>query len=105
LVCFDRNNAWVRPFDGEHSGWVDASIVTTHLMLQAADIGLGSTWVMYFDAEKVRAAFNLPQNIVPVALLPLGCPAEGAVPADRHNDRLSRDKLVFFDNYSAACGG
>jgi nitroreductase len=95
----------VRPFDGEHSGWVDASIVTTHLMLQAADIGLGSTWVMYFDAEKVRAAFNLPQNIVPVALLPLGCPAEGAVPADRHNDRLSRDKLVFFDNYSAACGG
>jgi nitroreductase len=97
LVCFDKDECWVRPFDGERSGWVDASIVTTHLMLQAADIGLGSTWVMYFDAEKARAAFGLPENIVPAALLPLGCPAEDAAPADRHSDRQPRDKLVFFE--------
>jgi hypothetical protein len=54
LVCFDKNGSWVRPFNGEHSGWVDASIVTAHMMLQAADIGLGSTWVMHFDAAKIR---------------------------------------------------
>ncbi|MDR1352118.1 MAG: nitroreductase family protein [Treponema sp.] len=97
LVCFDKGGSWVRPFDGEHSGWVDASIVTTHMMLQAADIGLGSTWVMYFDAAKIRAAFALPENIIPAALLPLGCPADDAAPADRHNDRQPRDKLVFFE--------
>jgi nitroreductase len=99
LICFDKTESWVRPFDSEHSGWVDASIVTTQMMLQAADIGLGSTWVMYFDAAKIRAAFSLPENIVPVALLPLGYPAEDAAPADRHNDRQSRDKLVFFEQF------
>ena len=98
LVCYDEKGSWVRPFDGERSGLVDASIVTTQMMLQAADIGLGSTWVMYFDAAKTRAAFDLPENIVPAALLPLGYPAEDAAPADRHNDRLPRDKLVFFEH-------
>jgi nitroreductase len=98
LVCFDETGSWVRPFDGERSGLVDASIATTQMMLQAADIGLGSTWVMYFDAAKTRAAFDLPENIVPAALLPLGYPAEDAAPADRHSERLPRDKLVFFEH-------
>jgi nitroreductase len=97
LVCYDEHASWVRSFDGKRSGLVDASIVTTQMMLQAADIGLGSTWVMYFDAAKIRAAFNLPENIVPAALLPLGYPAEEAVPADRHSERQPINKLVFFE--------
>jgi nitroreductase len=97
LVCFDKSESWVRPFDGEHSGWVDASIVTTHMMLQVADIGLGSTWVMHFDAAKIRAAFDLPEDIIPAALLPMGYPTDDATPADRHSDRQPRDRLIFFE--------
>jgi nitroreductase len=97
LICFDINESWVRPMDSEHSGWVDASIVTTQMMLQAADIGIGSTWVMYFDPAKARSAFSLPDNIVPVAVLPLGYPADDAAPENRHEQRLPLEKIVFFE--------
>jgi nitroreductase len=97
LICFDKNEAWVRPFDSEHSGWVDASIVTTQIMLQAADIGLGTTWVMFFDPAKTAAEFKLPEHIVPVAVLPVGYPAEDATPANRHSERLPLDKTVWFE--------
>ena len=42
LVCWDRRESWVRPADGKSSGEIDAAIVTAHMMLQAADLGLGS---------------------------------------------------------------
>lgn len=59
---------------------MDASIVCTHMMLEAEDLGLGSVWVLLFDPEKVRMAFDLPENIIPHCLLPMGYPAENAAP-------------------------
>jgi nitroreductase len=29
IICYDRNETWIRKFDGAQSGEVDASIVTT----------------------------------------------------------------------------
>jgi len=94
IVCYDKNEAWVRKFDGACSGEVDASIVTTQMMLQAADIGLGATWVMHFDPAKTREAFALPSNIIPVAFLPTGYPAANAEPAGFHSQRHGLEKLV-----------
>jgi nitroreductase len=90
----------VRSFDKKHSGWVDASIVTTQMMFQAADLGLGTTWVMYFDPAKTREQFQLPEQLIPVAFLPTGFPAADAVPADRHLLRHSLDKLVYHDSFA-----
>lgn len=42
LVCYKKNESWIRPFDKETSGWVDATIVADHMVLQAWDIGVGS---------------------------------------------------------------
>ena len=84
LICYDRNISWKRSFDGKDSGFVDASIVTTHMMLQAHELGLGTTWVMYFDPNETVLQFELPENIVPVAILPIGYPAEDAKPAPMH---------------------
>ena len=39
LVCYDKAACWKRKFDGANSGEVDASIITTHLMLAAEDLG------------------------------------------------------------------
>ncbi|AEF81101.1 nitroreductase family protein [Leadbettera azotonutricia] len=94
LVCYDQNECWVRSFDGEKSGEVDASIVTTQMMLQAADIGLGTTWVMFFDPAKTREEFKLPPHIIPVAFLPTGYPADDAEPSDRHAVRHPLEKLI-----------
>ena len=94
IVCYDATSCWVRPLDNENSGVVDASIVTTHLMFEAADIGLGSVWVMNFDAAMLRKLFKLPDNIVPVALLPVGYPASDAKPSPRHEASLSLSELL-----------
>lgn len=94
LICYDRTQVWKRSFDGAASGDVDAGIVTTHLMLAAQEQGLGSCWVMYFDPEKTREAFGLPENIVPVAYLPIGYAAEDCKPADRHFQRKLIDEIL-----------
>lgn len=87
LICYDKTACWKRKFDGAASGEVDASIVTTHLMLAAQDLGLGACWVMHFDPVKTTELFALPENIAPVAFLPIGYPAQNAVPSERHSDR------------------
>ena len=85
MICYDKNISWKRSFDGADSGWVDASIVTTQMMLQAHDLGLGTTWVMYFDPALAIREYRLPENIVPVAILPIGYPAQDAQPAPMHS--------------------
>ena len=94
LVCYDKDVTWKRPFDDALSGEVDASIVVTHMMLQAHALGLGTCWVMYFDPAKTSENFALPENIIPVAFLPLGYPAEDAEPSPKHADRLPLDELL-----------
>jgi len=94
LVCYDKNVCWKRPYDGALSGEVDASIVTTHLMFAAQELGLGSVWVMHFDPAKTIEHFALPENIVPVAMLPLGYPAEDAKPSDSHAKRESLENML-----------
>lgn len=96
MICHDTDVAWERPFDGKRSGDIDASIVTTHMMLEAAALGLGTTWVMYFDADKAIKEFELPANIVPTALLPLGYPAADAAPAPRHTEFRPEAELVSY---------
>jgi nitroreductase len=94
LICYDRTQCWVRPFDGQDSGFVDASIVTTHLMYQAVDLGLGTTWVMFFDPAATVKEFQLPDTLVPAAMLIFGYPAEDSSPADRHYQRLPREQIL-----------
>ena len=97
LVCYDQTKSWKRSFDGDDSGIVDASIVTTQMILQAFELGIGSTWVAHFDPQKIRKAFKLPKNYVPVALLPLGYPADGAGPSSQHSKREPLEKTVFYE--------
>lgn len=101
LVCSKTDEAWVRPYDKKNSGEIDCSIVATHMMLAAADIGLGTTWVMYFDPVRVREAFAIPASLEPVALLVMGYPAEDAVPSPKHLQRHSLEETVFYNTFSA----
>ena len=83
LVCYDEEIAWhSNTRVGYISGEMDASIVTTHMMLRAWELGIGSCWVGLFNDKEVSAAFSLPENIKPVALMPLGYPTEDCVPRE-----------------------
>lgn len=95
IVCYDNTVSWKRSFDGKDMGEVDASIVVTHMMLEAANVGLGSTWVGHFDPAKLRAAYALPDNLVPVAILPMGYPHETSVPSAKHEERRALRETTF----------
>ena len=95
LVAADKNEMWKNPFyDTYNTGDIDASIVCTHMMLQAWELGIGSCWVGYFDEEKVKKQMGLPEDEKLVAILPIGYPAEDAKPAPRHTQRKELNKTV-----------
>ncbi|MBI4844504.1 MAG: nitroreductase family protein [Nitrospirae bacterium] len=54
----------------------DVSASIMGMMLVAHEAGLGSVWIGAFDEAKVSDALNLPHNLTPVAIVPVGYPAE-----------------------------
>lgn len=98
LVCYDRTVCWHHPESGESSGLVDASIVQTHMMLEAASLGLGTVWISYFDKEKARELLSVPENYEITSMLYAGYPASDFKP----NKKLSGNRYPIghtcFDN-------
>ena len=94
LVGAKADGAWVREFDGRNFADVDASIVATQLMLAVQDEGLGTTWVGWFDAPKVKQLFPETESYDLVALFPIGHPAPDAAPAPRHSQRRPLGEMV-----------
>ena len=95
MVAYDKNRETVLADKGGiRLGETDASIVCTHMMLEAAELGIGSCWVGWFDREEVRDAFGLPENEVVIALLPLGYPAPDAAPSARHTQYRPAEETI-----------
>ena len=94
VVAYDPEAAWKRETDGKNHGEIDASIAATQMMLEAADLGLGTTYVGMLEPEKLLAAFPEMAGLCPIAMLPLGYPAEGAHPSRLHADRKPLEELV-----------
>lgn len=88
IITSNTSEEWKNPFTNEYyTGEIDCSIVCTHLMLQAWELGIGSCWVGYFNPELVRKEFDIPQKEKIVALLPLGYPSEDSKPIAMHFSR------------------
>lgn len=63
---------------------LDMGIAMEHLMLAAAEQGLGTCWIGgQFDEETVKQALKIPHDVRVVALTPLGYPAETPSPKVR----------------------
>jgi len=74
-VCAVPSKGWSRK-DGKNYSDVDATIAMDHLILAAADLGLGTCWVAAFDPDAARKILGLPDDVEPVAFTPLGYPAD-----------------------------
>ena len=86
VICYDKDReAKSRMMPGYTFGEMDATIVCTHMMLQAWELGIGTCWVGLFNAEAVSTALNLPENLQVAALLPMGYPAEDATALPLHS--------------------
>ncbi len=54
----------------------DASLAIQNILLSAYALGLGSCFVGAFDEEKVKSLLELPTKLRPLAIIPIGYPAE-----------------------------
>ena len=88
--------AFVRPSDKRNFEDVDACIVATHMMLEIQELGLGSTWVGFFDTDKLHELFPETKDWDMVALFPVGYPDGDAEPSERHAVRKSTAEMVKF---------
>jgi nitroreductase len=99
LVCYDKEACWKHPLSRESTGEVDSAIVTTHMMLEAAAIGVGSSWISYFDKEKSRKLFNLPERLEPVVILLLGYQSDDSKPNPAMSGKRLPIEETVFCNY------
>ncbi len=91
-VCGDLNGL---KYEGY---WVqDCAAATENILLAAHELGLGAVWLGVHPTEdrveSIRRLLGLPEHVIPLALVPLGYPAESPPAADRfdpnrvHSDR------------------
>jgi nitroreductase len=74
-ACGLPERGWTRR-DGKSYVDVDVAIMMDHLILAAANEGLGTCWVGAFDPDAARDVLDLPDDVEPIAFTPLGYPAD-----------------------------
>ncbi len=96
VVAYDTRYVFTYPGGKRDSGAEDAAIVATHMMLAAADQGVDSCWVNFFDPDQLAAALGLPEQEQVLMLMDLGYAAEGSGPLPNHGSRKPLDETVTF---------
>lgn len=92
LVCGDLNlvkhgEMWIQ----------DCAAATQNLLLAVTTKGLGAVWLGVYPREEritgLRKLLELPDHVVPFALVPVGRPKEKKGPEDRYRaDRVHQNK-------------
>lgn len=67
----------------------DCSAATENMLLAATALDLGAVWLSCYPNEKsverISAYLGLPANVTPLAIVPVGVPAENPEPKDKWN--------------------
>jgi nitroreductase len=74
---------------------IDGAFVAMLILLAVVDEGLGACFVGSFYDEEVQEVLNLPQEVRPIGIIPIGYCAEGP----RKFQRRSREQIVHHDRY------
>lgn len=96
VVAFQKSGVFIYPGGVYNSGAEDAAIVATHMMLAAANEGVDSCWLNFFDPDVLAASLGLPESEQIVMLLDLGYAAKGAKPLGNHFSRKDLTETVQF---------
>lgn len=82
IVCGDsiRSSYW----------YLDCSVATENILLAAEALGLGAVWTAAYPYEDrmnvVRKYTNLPENILPLCVIPVGYPEGVQSPKDKFDE-------------------
>jgi nitroreductase len=93
-ACGIPSQSWRRG-DGKNYCDVDVTIAMDHLILAAADLGLGTCWIGAFNPDAARAVLGLPGDVEPIAFTPLGYPAD----RPGHKSRNPLGELVRYEHW------
>jgi nitroreductase len=63
----------------------DATIAAAYSQLAATALGLGSVWVGAFDEKEVLKVLGNPEQLLPIAIIPIGYCNEKPKPRIRKN--------------------
>jgi nitroreductase len=61
----------------------DTAAATQNIHLAAYALGLGTCWVGAFREDEAKKILNIPSGVRPVAIIPVGYPAEKPQPRNR----------------------
>ncbi len=96
VVCVDTVKVKkLYPVRGELYNFLNAGACVENILLQAHAEGLASCWVSAFDDLAVKNILRLPDQVLPIAVLPLGFPGERVPPPKR----VGLNNQVFFERY------
>lgn len=94
LIAYDKNDVYTYPDGDMESGAEDVTIVTTHMMLAAKNLGIETCWLNHFKAQLTKELFGLPENEIPVILLDVGYAREDDKPSPKHASRKPLEETV-----------
>ena len=82
----------------ENDFWIqDCSSAAKNILLEATNLGLGTCWCGLFPMvtppKRVKEILDLPEEIVPLALIHLGYPLKESEPRTQYDSK----KVHFFD--------
>jgi len=95
IVCGipDKDDTYAKHY------WVmDCSLASGNILLAAHALGYGAVWTAaYADNERVKSVrriLSIPENIIPLNVIPIGVPADGdAKPVDKfRQENIHREK-------------
>lgn len=95
IVAGNRKKALT---EKENDFWIqDCSSAAMNILLEATNLGLGTCWCGLFPMvtppKRVKEILDLPEEIVPLALIHLGYPLKESEPRTQYDSK----KVHFFD--------
>jgi nitroreductase len=99
VACGNYLESWRRA-DGKNHCDIDVAIAIDHITLAAAYNDLATCWICKFDVIKCASTLNLPKNIAPVALIPIGFSSEKGNYSERHLSRKPIDEIISWEGYN-----
>lgn len=99
LVCVDKEETFHREKEGWNYAEIDGALAAQNLLLACHAKGLGACFCgaapMPLVVANLQKKFNIPENIIPIAIVVIGYPVEEPkVPEDRLNlDKVHWEKF------------
>ena len=92
IACSNHDESWKRRrSEPKDHADIDVAIAVEHICLAATEQGLATCWVCNFNAEKCCEVLQLPENMEPVVLVPIGYPLDEC----KEKNRKTLEDILF----------